>query len=194
MNAQLASLADRAELRLFGEALCNVEELPVRWQASALSAEAMERAAEHAEAMLRTVALVEENFSDDPEERGSVDMPMHRVEAKLQLLLEMVGTLLVRDGGLPPVQRLRWSRFGLSLRVTHAPALDTVGIAELQLLPWLPQLLALPCRVLAAQPEDDGWRLWLAVEPLSPALESALERHLFRRHRRAILASRRAAR
>lgn len=191
MNTARGIVAASAELRLFGEALCSAEELPVRWRPQALSATASERAAEHAEALLRTMALVEENFSDDPEERGSTDMPMHRVEAKLQLLLEMVGTLLAKHSDLPAAVAMRWSRLGFCLPSATAATSDEVGVVELQLLPWLPQLLTLPCRVLACEREAAGFQLWLAIEPLSPSLETALERNLFRRHRRAISASRR---
>ncbi|HEX5754755.1 MAG TPA: PilZ domain-containing protein [Arenimonas sp.] len=181
----------RAEQQLCGDALCTFEELPVRWTPQTLSAIASERLAEHAEGLLRTMALVEETFSDDPEERGNTDLPMHRVEAKLQLLLEMVGTLLARQSDLPTTRTIRWSRLGLSLDADQAAETDATGVVELQLLPWLPQLLSLPCRVLACIAEGERHRVWLAFDPLSPALEAALERHLFRRHRRAISASRR---
>lgn len=183
--------SQRAEQQLCGDALCTFEELPARWTPQDLSAIASERLAEHAEGLLRTMALVEETYSDDPEERGNVDLPMHRVEAKLQLLLEMVGSLLARQSDLPGSRTIRWSRLGLSLEVDEAADPDATGIIELQLLPWLPQLLCLPCRVLACVAEGERFRAWLAFDPLSPALETALERHLFRRHRRAISASRR---
>lgn len=184
----------RAEQQLFGDALCSTEELPVRWLPQPLSAIASEQAAEHAEAMLRTLSLVEENYSDDGEEHGSNDIPMHRVEAKLQLLLEMVGTLVARQCDLPASQPLRWSRLGLNLTVDAAAAVGDTGLVQLQLLPWLPQLLTLPCQVLASGIADGRQQLWLAITPLSPSLESALERHLFRHHRRAISATRRAPR
>lgn len=179
-----------AEQRLFGVALCTPEEIPTRWTPHPLSDIASERLAEHAEATLRNLALVEESFSDDPDGRGP-DAPMHRVEAKLQLLLEMVGTLLARQSDLPPTRTIRWSRLGLSLEVDEPVDSGSTGIVELQLLPWLPQLLSLPCRVLTCVAEGERFRAWLAFDPLSPALEAALERHLFRRHRRAISASRR---
>lgn len=183
--------SQQAEQQLCGDALCSYEELPVRWTPQTLSSIASERLAEHAEGLLRTMALVEETYSDDPEERGTTDLPMHRVEAKLQLLLEMVGTLLARQSDLPPSRTIRWSRLGLSLEVDEIAGSGNTGIVELQLLPWLPHLLSLPCRVLACESEGERFRIWLAFDPLSPALEAALERHLFRRHRRAISASRR---
>ena len=46
-------------------------------------------------------------------------------------------------------------------------------------------------RVLACVEDGGTWQLWLGFGPLPPALESALERHLFRVHRRAIAESRR---
>lgn len=188
------SAVTRAEQQLFGGALCSAEELPVRWQPQPLSAIASEQAAEHAEAMLRTLSLVEENFSDDGEEHGGKDIPMHRVEAKLQLLLEMVGALVARQCDLPAGQPLRWSRLGLNITTDSPASIGETGLVQLQLLPWLPQLLTLPCQVLASSAEDGQQKLWLAITPLSQSLESALERHLFRRHRRAISVTRRQPR
>jgi len=57
---------------------------------------------------------------------------------------------------------------------------------------WLPSSLILPATVLACGPEAGGvTRAWLRFGPLTPALEAALERHLFRVHRRAVAESRR---
>jgi hypothetical protein len=58
---------------------------------------------------------------------------------------------------------------------------------------WLPSPLILPATVIALEPEGSSGlhALWLRFESLTPALEAALERHLFRVHRRAVAESRR---
>ena len=60
----------------------------------------------------------------------------------------------------------------------------TAGQFRIQPCDWLPEALVLPARVAAA---DAGSRtLWLHFDPLTPGLTQALERHLFRVHRREI--------
>ncbi|NUS39217.1 MAG: PilZ domain-containing protein, partial [Lysobacter sp.] len=73
----------------------------------------------------------------------------------------------------------------------HAAAPGTAGWLRLQPSDALPQALRLPVRVLACEDSADGPRLWLRFEGLSPALSAALERHLFRVHRREIAERRR---
>jgi hypothetical protein len=52
--------------------------------------------------------------------------------------------------------------------------------------------LRLPVEVLASAERDDGQHeLWLGFTPDHSGLETALERFLFRQHRRQIAASRR---
>jgi hypothetical protein len=53
-------------------------------------------------------------------------------------------------------------------------------------------VLRLPVEVLAAETDGDGRRLWLRFEGLGPGLSAALERHLFRVHRREIAERRRS--
>ncbi|WP_267119406.1 PilZ domain-containing protein, partial [Xanthomonas sacchari] len=57
---------------------------------------------------------------------------------------------------------------------------------------WLPDHLELPVRVLAEAATAGVVQLWLRFETQPPGLEEALERHLFRLHRRQIADSRRA--
>ncbi|HEY9253827.1 MAG TPA: PilZ domain-containing protein, partial [Stenotrophomonas sp.] len=58
---------------------------------------------------------------------------------------------------------------------------------------WLPEAIELPVRVLAeAASGTGGCFLWLQFDDLEPGLEAALERHLFRLHRRQIAETRRS--
>jgi hypothetical protein len=63
----------------------------------------------------------------------------------------------------------------------------TAGVLRVQPAEWLPDCIDLPARVIAT----DGREAWLEFGPLSPALSDALERHLFRLHRRQVAESRR---
>lgn len=182
--------AIQAESSLFGDALCCIEHLPVQFHLQTFEAAALPHILERAESLLRMMAHLDDPQIEDSEDRSKLDMSIHRMEAKLQLSLEMLGTLIARTISIPPPRQIRWSRRGLSWEQDTSVPENSTGFIELQPLPWLPLLLKLSCRVLFCQKEDSVFRLWLGFEPLPTSLESALERHLFRCHRRAVASGR----
>ena len=181
--------AEQAEANLFEDALCFLEVLPVRFRQQALDETEEDQTAERAESLLRMMAQLEDSNTEDSDDRTSADL--HRIEAKLQLTLELIGALVANSTARLPAQKVRWSRRGLSLEQQAACEEGAVGMVELQLVPWLPHLLTLSCRVLACEPDGSASTLWLGFDPLPQALETAIERNLFRRHRRAIAGGRR---
>ena len=63
---------------------------------------------------------------------------------------------------------------------------------RLQPADWLPDHIELPVQVLGeAASGNGGLYLWLRLQSTGEALDTALERHLFRLHRRQIADSRR---
>lgn len=173
---------------LFGEALACQSEMPAALRSRAAEAGSVERAIEHAETVLRALAVIEETPHEEPEERGKHEVGLQRVEAKLNLVLETLAGILRRERSDLPVQNLRWSRFGAELMHTGADIPER-GFLLLQPLAWLPQRLELPVETLASLREGQApARLWLRFDPLPPSLETALEKHLFRQHRRQLAA------
>ncbi|MCG8276544.1 PilZ domain-containing protein [Stenotrophomonas sp. NLF4-10] len=149
-----------------------------------------------AEMLLRSVALVEDSRStEDNDERGESSLQAQRLEARMDLVLVLLGRLLRQsDTTALPLRPLRWSRRGLRMelgqRTGSAPG--TQGIVRLQPADWLPDHIELPVQVLAeAASGNGGHYLWLRLNDPGTALEMALERHLFRLHRRQIANSRR---
>jgi len=143
------------------------------------------------EAFLQAVAVVEDSRSEDPDEHTPAGLVLSRIEARLDLLTNLVAALVQYRGHSDNGQQLRWSALGACLRVPEAVDAGAAGTFQIQPVDWLPQTLQLPASVVACAQENDGARLWLRFEGLSPGLSSALERHLFRVHRRAIAESRR---
>ena len=173
-----------AEALLFDETVACEERRPAAFVAS--NGLAPSQLAASGEALLRALAVVEDG--PRPEEPEGGDQSMARIEAKLDLLTALVAGLARQDED--PVRELRWSARGACLVLESAPA-DGVGLFRVRPADWLPSTLLLPATVLAREPAGDGLPVWLRFEPLSPALEGALERHLFRIHRRAVAESRR---
>jgi hypothetical protein len=175
--------ADRA---LFGEALACGQHRPAAFVPGAPGATALDSMRLRAEAFLQSVAVIEDSRTDEPEEHGAAALALHRIEARLDLLTALVARLAQRDGG-DAWQAVRWSALGAFLPAAGAVETGTRGVFRIQPCDWLPEPLQLPATVLAC----DGTAAWLRFEPLTEGLTHALERHLFRVHRREI-AGRRA--
>lgn len=176
------------EARLFGDTIACEERRPARFLPGALAPHVTERLCLQSEALLRTLGVVEDSNGDEGTEHVH-DLALQRVEAKLDLLMALVASL-ARNAADPPLM-LRWSWRGVSLVAHEQVTPGTTGTFRVQPADWLPEALQLPATVLAAEPAEDGTRLWLEFGPLTPALAAALERHLFRVHRQAIAERRR---
>lgn len=128
--------------------------------------------------------------TEDKDDLAETSSALQRVEAKIDLLLGLFGRLMRERGHLPQPTLLRWSPRGARVSMQGdaiAVRAGTAGVLRVQPAEWLPDCIDLPARVIAT----DGREAWLEFGPLSPALSDALERHLFRLHRRQVAESRR---
>ena len=151
---------------------------------------------QQSEALLHSLAVAEDLRNEDPEDRGELPQSMQRVEAKMDLILGLLGKLARQREDVLPVCPLRWSHRGLRLDLSHS--MDNVvgqsGVVLLQPVAWLSDNIELPVQVLAqAEGSEKQHHLWLRFGALNAGLKDALERHLFRQHRRQIAEARQAA-
>jgi hypothetical protein len=181
-----------AEHALFDGALtCDVV-LPARFDAGP-------RAVMQApsEALLKGLAIAEDVRGDDPEERKEATPSQQRIEAKLDLVLSLLGRLARRHEEALPVTALRWSHRGLRLDApAPAPlAAGTRGIVTVQPATWLSDQIELPASVMDQVEGSQGLHhLWLQFDALNAGLAEAMDRHLFRLHRRQVAEARQAGR
>lgn len=155
-----------------------------------LAQDQVELLCRQAQALLAAIALVEDGRRD--EEDGLPVATLRRMEAKLDLLLALMGRIMQeRQDDTPPVP-LRWSARGVRLPFAHVLPVGTCGLFQLQVTSWFPEPLTLPASVLASQEAPAaGAQLWLAFTPMTDEVSAALERHLFRLHRQTIAGRRR---
>lgn len=174
-----------AEAELFDDAVSCREILPASFEPGNLDDARILQLIARAEGLLRTITHIEDGAAEDADERS--DPALLRLEAKVNVLLELVGGWIGRDLPMPPVRQIRWSRKGLALSQSASLPIGETGVLRLQPAGWLPLLLELPARVVSVDGDEEaGFRLSLRLDPLPETLESALERHLFRVHRRSI--------
>lgn len=182
---------DEADAVLFGETLACTELRPAAFVPGAPPPAEAQAELLRAETFLQALAVIEDSRGEDPDEHGPLGTALARIEARLDLLTTLVGNLLQGPGADPP-RLLRWSARGACLPVAAPVAAGDAGVLRLQPADAVPQVLRLPVRAIACRGEPGALQAWLRFEALSPGLESALERHLFRIHRRAVAGQRRA--
>lgn len=186
--------ADTIQTMTFGDSLTCQEVRPVAFVPGDLDENARRVACLRSEALLRAIALAEDSRSDESDERGTQELALQRVEAKLDLLTALVATLVGNSEPQDRPQPIHWSALGVCMAVEDVAAdiaPGTIGVFRVLPCDWLPQALELPAVVLASVTDGAGRQLWLRFQGLPTTLGSALERHLFRVHRRAIAESRR---
>ncbi|MDQ3206506.1 MAG: PilZ domain-containing protein [Pseudomonadota bacterium] len=185
--------AEAAREALFGDSLACEETRPAAFAVGCLDLAAAKMASARAEGLLRALAIVEDSRIDDTEDHGAGDLALHRIEAKVDLLMTMMATLSQGSDRHDPARAVRWSAIGACLQSAGEVAPGTQGIFRIQPSDWLPESLVLPATVLNHSSEGAGGEslLWLRFGALAPNLQSELERHLFRVHRRAIAEQRR---
>lgn len=191
MNEPVANAVHHpAETELFDDTLsCDVS-LPAEFVLGSAGIRA--GAAEH---LLRSIALVEDSRgAEDSEDRSEGNLQIQRLEARLDLALMLLGQLMRQHTPTLPLRPLRWSKRGLRLELGQriGAHVGSQGIVRLQPSDWLPDVIELPVEVVGEAANNTGGHyLWLQIHTQGDALDMALERHLFRLHRRQIAATRR---
>jgi hypothetical protein len=182
--------AESAQQVLFADTLTCEELRPAMFLPGVLDAAELATANARGETLLQSLAVVEDGVRSEEPEQPS-EHALQRLEAKVDLLTALVASLCA-DQYNDPVQSLQWSARGASLSIAAPVAEGTAGWFRVRPTDGLPSPLVLPATVLACGSVPDGsTRVWLRFGPLSQALQGALERHLFRVHRRAVAESRR---
>ena len=165
--------------------LSHADRLVLVWQPLAILPEAVELADlnRHAVALLALLGNLEEP-PPPLEESPQLAAHLHRLDQKLDLLLNLTGQWLNRELALPAPQPVR---LGLRGVVWQATLPGGPGRISVYLHSGLPTALELPAQLL---PLDDGSVL-AEFQGLDPAVTDGLERYIFRCHRRAVAQARR---
>jgi hypothetical protein len=147
---------------------------------------ALARLAERNLATLASIAAIEERRVESADDDNPVLQELARLDAKLNALVDIVNRLLAAPESLPVRNRLQFNALGALVPAALVPEADLVMLAlHFDACPSLP--LELPSRVLRGPAEG---RIFLAFEPCSEALGEALERLVFRHHRRKVAETR----
>lgn len=136
---------------------------------------------------LASIAAIEERRADGSDDDSPVLQELARLDAKLNALVDIVNRLLVPVSALPDRIPVRFNAIGALVPAALLPAAGDALCMRIHLdaCPSLP--LELPARVQRRL--DDGLA-FLALEPLGDAAGDAIERFVFRHHRRKVAEAR----
>lgn len=163
-------------------------EMPVGWQVGMPPSATILHEWMHANAVaLSALANMEIQSSTRETEFGNdLEKKLNRVEAKLDLALNLLSSLIARKTPKPESYPVTLS--AAAIEWVSRDATPTAGniIVALFIDPRLPQPLMLPAAVRESVTTNSGTRTTADFTHLSEEVEESLERTVFRNHRRHI--------
>lgn len=142
--------------------------------------------------VLNLVAAVEEHRAEVFDDDAPSGAELGRLDAKINLLLELVQLLVVRDREPPPRREVRLNAHGIALAADDLYAAPGARIrVRIHLDACRAMPLEFPARAIAL---GERGRVLLAFEEPGAAIEEAMDRLVFRYHRRKVAIERRAVR
>lgn len=140
--------------------------------------------------LLRTLVALEEVSSESGGEEDK-DPDLQRVEFKVNLVLDMVARIYAEHLAIPPLAPVRLS--GEFLEWHDPPSAPAGTWLQVQL--YISQRFPQPLNLLGiadTAPADSHYSCRMRLDGLSQPLQDALERFIFRHHRRLVAYQRRA--
>jgi hypothetical protein len=171
-----------------GTGLALDERLPLRWLPAPAPAElpAVQQANE--ETLRIILSLDEHHAVEAGEDNAEIAQELVRLESKINLILELVSQVLVRQLDLPAAVPVHLSAHAIEWPA-DAPPGAADGLVELYVCPRYPRPLRLPARLEPAAGDTRRARFG----ELGEAVQDLLEKLIFRHHRRRIAATRRGS-
>lgn len=171
------------EQRVSVEEMLHVAIEPLAWPMPQAQALAL---AERNGNALAAIAALEERRVEATDDDNPLMLEMRRMDAKLTALVDIVNRLLVPADALPPQRLLRFNARGAVLDAEMALPGDTILLSlrfdHCRSLP-----LELPAR---RETQDDVGRTFVSFVAVNDAQSDAIERLVFRHHRRKVAEAR----
>ena len=171
----------------FEDALVYEDELPLSWEVVDALPPVQRLSTINAanEALLRAGEGLEEPLRGS-EESHELAQEFQRLDAKLNLVLELLADWLSRQGDLPPAVPLRFNGHGISWKSPETPPPDTTLRLTLYVCSSFPKPLVLYGRTVQQQDGGPEGVTLVRFLALSAGVVDGLERLVFRRHRREV--------
>lgn len=159
--------------------------LPLAWQDGQPAPQQIaEWMRENITALHAIAALEGPGHERELDRTANVDHTTARLEAKMDLLMQWVGKLLLAQHPLPPATEVVLGSKSVSWKCPIALKPGQFGVLSLYLAPRLPMPLMFPVQIQSCA----GGQAQAQLLHLSDDAQDGLDRTLFRYHRRALQA------
>jgi len=177
-----------------GGGLAYEDWLPIKWSVARKTVPLAVQAHIHDanEKFLRRVSTLEEEPADVAETHPELAKEMMRLESKVDMMLDMVGTVLAGHLKLPKPTPIRLTAEDISWESLKAPPVKSHVAIALYMLPNYPYPLTLQGVVTSVEKCPGGRRTTVVFDAMSETAQEWLEKTIFRQHRRKVALSRRA--
>lgn len=172
----------------FAQQLAYEGPLRIEWRELAIlpTGEALMRLRDANLTVLNLVSAVEEHRIDAADDESAGELV--RLDAKVNLLLELVQRLLARDQLPPAAVPARFNAHGVSITRSGRLLSESWVTVYIHLDACRAMPLELPAQVIALPAHN---QVLFAFQDIGPAIEEALDRLVFRYHRRQVAIDRR---
>lgn len=174
-----------------GQGIVYEARLPLAWKVLTVKPDEPQLAVinENNEAILRTISSLEDFAPDHTEDLSGLNQEIARIDVKLNLLLDLVGQLLAAQSTIPSNMVVRLGAVAVEWSGTNLPGVGQYVQIELYLHRSYPRPLCLLGSVRAGQLGESS--VIVPFEGIGEPVQDALERLIFRHHRRRIAQARR---
>ncbi len=172
--------------------LAYVDTLPVSWDPrdDTSSESNYTRISEHNEHVLRCVNLLGEQLKDKIEDESETDQLLQRLEAKVNLLLDLISNLDQRIRQVPHLTEVKLAAAGIEwICQESAPGVGDNIWVNIYLDNRIPEAMKIDAKVLAVTEEARGRVVSAMFESMEGTAKDQMEKMIFRHHRRMIAQS-----
>ena len=139
------------------------------------------------EDILRTIALLDEHFSETSDEHDVTTQGLQRIDFKLNLVLDLVGQILAHHLTVPEAVNVSFNADAIQWEGRSAPDPGSVVKIELYVSRKYPRAIVLYGQVQAVQ----SFKTSVTLESVSEVVRDGLDKLIFRHHRRRVAHARR---
>ncbi len=181
-----------SETNPLSDSLTYEDLLPVSWVARKHDSQSINyaRVDEHNEHVIRCVNLLGEPAKEKTDEESETESALIRLEAKVNLLLEMVTKLDRASVDLPDAAQVRLSAAGIEWGCKEQPPAEGDRIwINIYVDNRIPEAMKLAARVLTLNDAGGVTAVTARFEDMGEVVQDQLEKMIFRHHRRMVAQS-----
>lgn len=171
-------------------------DLPIAWQPVEQDPTRAELAGlnESNGSLLRLFSVLDEHFSEPADGNPEIQQALSRLDAKLNLVLDLVGEVLARQLQLPRPHQIALSELGVHWLEPKPEALPAragqKAYIDLYLKPEFPRPLRFFAQLAVSGRTEKGLRFSAQFRGMGEEVQDGLAKLIFRQHRRMIASQR----